>query len=251
LDLPALCSLTLSPRELSKAASSKHWARRCFLFPLALLTQHKERQLADRESETGTGSELKPSTMVSDPLSALGLDLETLRELEELKACVISRYRQLRYEELRLALASTDRRDKETRLMINNELKALQFTAPTSSLSLSVEEIQSRVEAVLARLEVRESDLLLEQNDAISSSLCELSRRAFLQTLHHFECGLALPDDGRKVLFPSPSRSLILECLSEWNGPCCLAVDMLRAFDPNRSEAKQTRHLGCLLCWGR
>jgi hypothetical protein len=79
-------------------------------------------------------------------------------------------------------------------LKIATELKALQFITPTPSLS--VEEIQSRVVAVLARLEVRESDLLLEQNDAISSSLCELSRRAFLQTLHHFECGLALPDEG-------------------------------------------------------
>jgi hypothetical protein len=133
------------------------------------------------------------------------LDLETHRELEELKACVIMRHQQLRCEELHLTFTNADRRDKETRLKIANELKALQFTTSINSpsVSLPLEEIQSRVDVVLMRLEDREGDLLIQHNDSISSSLCELSRRSFLQVLRHFKCGLTLPNAGQSEVVDS------------------------------------------------
>jgi hypothetical protein len=156
------------------------------------------------ETERGNTSELE-SSMVSAPsaispvtdfllqASGLGLDLETHRELEAIKALVISRYQRLRYEELNLALKSVDRKDKDSRFNITNKLKALQFTAASGPLLPPLEEIQSRVDSLLVQLEERESDLLSDLNEGISSSLCDLSRQSFMQLVRHFECGLVLP----------------------------------------------------------
>jgi hypothetical protein len=121
------------------------------------------------------------------------LDLEIFRELEAVKSIVILRFQQLRYEELQLALKNANRKDKSTRLKIAHELKALQYTpAVDASLMTPLEEIQSRVDALLVRLEDRESDLLLQFDQSISSALCELTRQSFLQHLRQFECGLTL-----------------------------------------------------------
>jgi hypothetical protein len=125
--------------------------------------------------------------------SGLGLDLETHRELEAIKSLVISRYQRLRYEELSLALKNVDRKDKDSRLNITNKLKALQYTAASAPPLPPLEEIQSRVDALLMRLEERESDLIVDLNEGISSSLCDLSRQSFMQLVRHFECGLVLP----------------------------------------------------------
>jgi hypothetical protein len=121
--------------------------------------------------------------------SALGLDLETHRELEAIKALVISRYQSLRYEELSLALKNAT--SKEARRKINNDLRDLQYTAASAPPLPPLEEIQSRVDALLMRLEERE--LLLDLNEGISSSLCELTRQGFMQLVRHFECGLVVP----------------------------------------------------------
>jgi hypothetical protein len=123
--------------------------------------------------------------------SGLGLDLETHRELGAIKALVISRYQRLRSEELSLALKNAT--SKEARRKINTDLKALQYTAASAPPLPPLEEIQSRVDALLVQLEERESDLLVDLNEGISSSLCDLSRQSFMQLVRHFECGLVLP----------------------------------------------------------
>jgi hypothetical protein len=69
----------------------------------------------------------------------------------------------------------------------------LQYTAASAPPLPPLEEIQSRVDALLMRLEERESDLLVDLNEGISSSLCDLSRQSFMQLVRHFECGLVLP----------------------------------------------------------
>jgi hypothetical protein len=125
--------------------------------------------------------------------TGLGLDLETYRELAAIKTLIILRYQRLRYEELNLALMNVDRKDKDSRININTKLKALQYTAASAPPLPPLEEIQSRVDALLMRLEERESNLIVDLNEGISSSLCDLSRQSFMQLVRHFECGLVLP----------------------------------------------------------
>jgi serine/threonine protein kinase len=136
--------------------------------------------------------------------SGLGLDLEIYRELGVIKTLVISRYQRLHYEELNVALKNAT--SKEARRKINTDLTALQYTAASAPPLPPLKEIQSRVDALLMRLEKRE--LLLDLNEGISSSLCELSRRGFMQLIRHFECGLVVPTspgDGLGAGTPSPS----------------------------------------------
>jgi hypothetical protein len=194
-------------RALSKAClfSNKHWLRRSSHLLSSLLTSAphtKERQLEKLETERGNTSEVESSMVtarsaisaVTDFLlqaSGLGLDLETHRELGAIKALVISRYQRLRSEELSLALKNAT--SKEARRKINTDLKALQYTAASAPPLPPLEEIQSRVDALLVQLEERESDLLVDLNEGISSSLCDLSRQSFMQLVRHFECGLVLP----------------------------------------------------------
>jgi hypothetical protein len=134
---------------------------------------------------------LSPVTDFLLQASGLGLDLEIHRELEAIKALVISRYQRLRYEELSLALKNAT--SKEARRKINNDLRDLQYTAASAPPLPPLEEIQSRVGGLLMRLEKRESDVLVNLNEGISSSLCDLSRQSFMQLVRHFECGLVLP----------------------------------------------------------
>jgi hypothetical protein len=135
-------------------------------------------------------SAISPETDFMLQASELGLDLESHRELASIKALVISRYQRLRSEELSLALKNAT--SKEARRKINNDLKALQYTAASAPPLPPLEDIQSRVDALLIRLEERESDLLVELNEGISSLLCELTRQGFVQLVRHFECGLVL-----------------------------------------------------------
>jgi hypothetical protein len=174
--------------------------------------QEKKRETERSELESSIVSCSLNSSPVPDFLlqaSGLGLDLETHRELGAIKMLVISRYQRLRFEELNLTLKNVDRKDKDSRFNINNKLKTLQYTASAPPLQ-PLEEIQSRVDALLMRLEERESDLLVDLNEGISSLLCELTRQGLLQLIRHFDCGLVLPstDDGSAVAAISLEREM-------------------------------------------